>query len=130
VGSFADFSWFGSRRVVIPRGHSLVSTLHLDDLGKFHNLKLKAKETECDSNSRAFGSLVLQYSEGMSEERYEANGLVVRFHEVSNRSVSHSDVHIALFSDPHCAVEVPFSHSLSSRFNLLTFERLKCPSIC
>jgi hypothetical protein len=78
----------------------------LDDLYKFHNLKLKVREVDCAPGRAAFTPLVLQFSDGMSEERYESSGLTVRFHEVANRSFSHSDVHIAVFADPQCEVEV------------------------
>eukprot|EP01125_Pyxidicula_operculata_P008752 TRINITY_DN2909_c0_g1_i2.p1 TRINITY_DN2909_c0_g1~~TRINITY_DN2909_c0_g1_i2.p1 ORF type:complete len:418 (-),score=6.37 TRINITY_DN2909_c0_g1_i2:538-1791(-) len=112
----------------IPSDHSPLIQIKIDNLNKFHVLKVKLKRTTCPEEKQLADSpppVMLQYTQGMNEERYftfgQKDNFRLRWHEITHASNSTiSNVTLAFFSNPECSHEIEISMDVVASVGHLT----------
>lgn len=98
---------------------SLVSVVTVPELYKFHNFRVHAKHAcQGDNEKPLFSPVIGQFTPGFHEERYNAEELVIRYHELPDVHARTSPVAIMVMADPVCPIvlrmEVDWLHSLGT----------------
>lgn len=99
--------------------HSHSKILHnftIPSISRFHAYHVSVNEKSC-SHRHTVNPIIMQYTEGMREERYNTGSLLAKFHQSRYESSNifwpndHDTLHIVFFGDPFCeyTVKVKFS---------------------